>query len=72
MIDILAFVLMAGSGVFFLSSLLEGKPFPDKTELDQYLLPLLKPNASRLSDAGKNELITFIKTLEQSDETGRK
>jgi hypothetical protein len=72
MIDILAFVLMAGSGVFFLSSLLEGKSSPDKTELDQYLLPLLKPNASRLSDAGKNELITFIKTLGDSDEAGKK
>lgn len=72
MIDILAFVMMAGSGVFFISSLLVGKPSSDKTELDQYLLPLLKPNASRLSDAGKTELITFIKTLEDSDAAEKK
>lgn len=71
MIDILAFVFLTGSAVALISSLFEGKP-SEKTDLDHYLLPLLKPNTSHLSEAGRSELIKYIKTLEQSDDAGKK
>jgi len=72
MIDILAFVFLTGSAVALISSLFEGSPPSEKTDLDHYLLPILKPNTSHLSDAGRSELIKYIKTLEQSDDAGKK
>jgi hypothetical protein len=72
MVDILAFVLLAGSGVIFVSSLFEEKQPTEKTELDEYLLEALKPRVAHLSEAGRTELITLVKILDKLDETEKK